>query len=258
MAESDNLNQTEKLRMILETADAASALTEPLTDSIENLLQVTARSMNSEEASVIVRDGDRGDLRFLSAVGQVADQLIGMQIPAGKGIAGFVFSSGQPMAVADVGQEESFYAEVDKKTGYTTQTILATPLRYKDEIIGVLEYVNRIGAPPYKPFTPDEMDKAAIFADAIAALINAYESAQMLFEFGEKMFADDGEAERTEVRDWLKSVRSTAEHREMIDLAILVREVSMRGEAERKLCREILEAFLHYSESNKETSFLSF
>lgn len=257
MAESDNQNQAEKLRMILETADAANALTEPLGDSIKNLLRQTAHSMSSEEASVIVRDGDNGDLIFMSAVGQVADQLVGMQIPAGKGIAGFVFSSGQPMAVTDVGQEETFYAEVDKKTGYTTQTILATPLRYKDEVIGVLEYVNRTGEPPYKAFTPDEMDKAAIYAEAIAALINAYESAQILYQFGEKMFAGEGEAERTQVRDWLKSVRSTVEHKEMIDLAILVREISMRGEAERLLCREILESFLRYSENSRETSFLS-
>lgn len=258
MSESDNPNQAEKLRMILETADAASALTEPLSDSIKNLLEITARSMNSEEASVIVRDGDEGDLIFMSAIGQVADQLIGMRIPAGKGIAGFVFSSGQPMAVTDVGQEETFYAEVDKKTGYTTQTILATPLRYKDEVIGVLEYVNRVGDPPYKGFTPDEMDKAAIFAEAIASLINAYESAQILYQFGEKMFAGDGEADRTQVRDWLKDLRSTAEHKEMIDLAILVREVSMRGEAERKLCKDILESFLRYSVNSQETSFLSF
>lgn len=255
MADSDNSNQTENLKKILETADAAHALTEPLTDSIKNLLKLTARSMNSEEASVIVRDGDDGDLIFLSAVGQVADQLIGMRIPAGKGIAGFVFSSGQPMAVTDVGQEESFYAEVDKKTGYTTQTILATPLRYKDEVIGVLEYVNRIGEPPYQAFTPDEMDNAAIYAEAIAALINAYESAQILYQFGEKMFAVDGEIQ---FKDWLNNVRSTAGHRELIELAALVREVSMRGEAERHLCKEILESFLRYSESSRETSFLSF
>lgn len=255
MADSDNLNRTEKLQKILETSDAANALTEPLTDSIKNLLRITATAMNSEEASVIVRDGDDGDLIFLSAVGQVADQLIGMRIPAGKGIAGFVFSSGQPMAVTDVGQEESFYAEVDKKTGYTTQTILATPLRYKDEVIGVLEYVNRIGEPPYKAFTPDEMDNAAIYAEAIAALINAYESAQILLQFSGKMFADDGE---THFKDWLIAVRSTAEHKELLELAALVREVSMRGDAERKLCKEILNSFLRYSESSRETSFLSF
>ena len=253
-----NPDLEKKLRGVLETIDVANALTEPLTDSIENLLSLSAGSMRSEEASVIIRDGEHGDLKFLSAIGKVADQLRGMRIPSGKGIAGFVFSSGQPMAVADVGQEAAFYDEVDKKTGYTTQTILATPLRHNGEIIGVLEYVNRIGDPPYEPFTPFEMDKAALFAEAIASLVNAYESAKIFRELGEKMLSEEEESAFGEVREWLQNVRATPDHREMIELALLVREIASRGDAERKLCRELLEAVLRFSEANRETSFLNY
>jgi signal transduction protein with GAF and PtsI domain len=258
MADQEKRSLEEKLRTIIETVDVANAMTEPLTESIKNLLYLSGRSMKSDEASVIVRDGDDGDLRFLSAIGQVADQLIGMKIPSGKGIAGFVFSSGQPMAVADVGQEESFYAEVDKTTGYSTQTILATPLRHNGEIIGVLEYVNRVGEPPYESFTPFEMDKAALFAEAIASLVNAYESAKVFRELGEKLLNRDEEVGLAEVRDWLKNLRSTAEHREMIDLALLVKEISSQGEPERTLCREIMESILRCSNDKSETSFLSY
>lgn len=256
MSNQEKRSFEEKLRTVIETVDVANAMTEPLTDSIKNLLYLSGRSMKSEEASVIIRDGDKGDLRFLLAIGQVADQLIGMKIPSGKGIAGFVFSSGQPMAVNDVGQEQTFYAEVDKKTGYSTQTILATPLRHNGEIIGVLEYVNRIGEPPYESFTPLEMDKAALFADAIASLVNAYESAKIFRELGEKMLNKDEEIEFVEVREWLNNLRSTAEHREMIDLALLVKEISSKGEAERTLCREIIESILRHSNANNESSFL--
>lgn len=258
MSDQEKRSLAEKLKTIIETIDVANAMTEPLTESIKNLLYLSGRSLKSEEASVIIRDGDNGDLRFLTAIGQVADQLIGLQIPSGKGIAGFVFSSGQPMAVADVGQEQSFYAEVDKKTGYNTQTILATPLRHNDEIIGVLEYVNRVGDPPYESFTPFEMDKAALFADAIASLVNAYESAKIFRELGEKMLKNDEDVEYLEVRYWLKNLRSTSEHREMIDLAVLVKEISSRGESERTLCRELLESILRHSDNKNETSFLSY
>jgi Nif-specific regulatory protein len=256
MSEEKNLEK--KLSSIVQTVDIANVLTEPMTSSIRNLLELSARSMKSEEASVIIRDGDKGDLQFLLAIGEVADQLKGMKIPAGKGIAGFVFSSGSPMAVADVGQEQSFYAEVDKKTGYTTETILATPLRFNDEIIGVLEYVNRIGEPPYEPFTSLEMDKAALFAEAIASLVNSYELAKILREFGEKMLENKDESDYQDVREWLKNLRANSEHRETVDLAILVREIANRGEAERTMCREILEAILKNSNSNTETSFLSY
>lgn len=257
MSGNDENSLEKKFRNLVETLDVANALTEPLTVSIRHLLEVTASEINSEEASVLIREGGEGDLRFLSAIGKVADQLLNLRVPAGKGIAGFVFSSGQPMAVADAGEEETFYAEVDRQTGYSTQTILATPLRHNGEIIGVLEYVNRIGEPPFAAFTPDEMDKAALFAEAVASLVNAYEATKLFRELGEKMIGGGKFAEYTEVRGWLAELRGAAEHREMLDLAILIREIASRGEAEREMCREVLEAFVKFSDSRNETSFLS-
>ncbi len=258
MSEINKQNLERKLQSLIETVDVANSLTEPMTKSIENLLKISAKAMNSEEASVIIRDGDDGDLRFLSAIGKVADKLINLQIPAGKGIAGFVFSSGQPMAITDVGEEESFYAEVDKKTGYSTQTILATPLNYNGEIIGVLEYVNRLGEPPFEAFTPDEMDNATLYADAIASLVNAYEFAKIFRDLGSKLFDVSDPMEFSDVREWLNTQRDSTEHREMIELAVLLRDISSRGEAERKLCREVLEAILNYAKIKEEGSFLNF
>ncbi len=241
---------------IVETIDVSKVLTEPLNSSIENLLKLAARSMKSEEASIIVRDAESGDIKFLTAIGKVADQLIGLKMPGGKGIAGFVFSTGQSMAVADVGLEDSFYAEVDKKTGYETQTILATPLRYNGEVIGVLEFINRIGEPPFEPFTPFEMDKAALFADAIASLVNAFETAELTECLCDRFIQNKTDV--ATIKDWVKDLRGTTEHKELLEIAMLIREVSKKSEADRRLCKEILESFLRYSNENSETTFLNF
>ncbi|MEZ5425645.1 MAG: GAF domain-containing protein [Pyrinomonadaceae bacterium] len=251
-------NLEEKLRSVIETVDIANALIEPLTKSIENLLHISSAQMNSEEASVLIRDGDEGDLRFVSAIGKVAHHLINMQVPAGKGVAGFVFSSGQPMAIADVGEEDSFYAEIDKQTGYSTQTLLATPLRHNGEVIGVLEYVNRIGDPPYESFSSEDMDRAAVFAEAVASLVNAYESAKLFRNFTEKMLSVEDSLEFAEVRSWLQGLRDSNERKEMLDLAWLVREISIRGDDERRMCLKILESILEYANNKTETSFLNY
>ncbi len=248
----------EKIQRLIETIDIANILTEPLTKSIEEILRVTAEDLGSNEASVLVRDGDNGDLRFLSAVGQVAERLVGVLIPAGKGIAGFVLSSGQPIAVANADADASFYREVDKLTGYSTEMILATPLRHDGEVIGVLEYINRAGDPPYKPFSPDEMDRAARFADAIASLVRAYESAKLFRDMGQKIVGEGSEFDITEVREWLSHYRGGAEHREMMDLAVIVREIAGRGEAERSLCRSVLEALLTYTSDTINQTYLRY
>ena len=238
-----------QLRDAVRAVDVANLMTSPLKRSIENLLHVAGDAMGSDEASVLVRDGNLGGLKFLVAIGEVADKLMKVRIPPGKGIAGFVFASGQPVAIADVAQEETFYAEVDRATGYSTQTILATPLRVEGETVGVLEFVNRLGEPPYQPFTPEEMDKAAHFADALATLVDAHETAglvETLFEravkaSGQSDAKDNGKAS-SDLLKWLKQVRSAPEHRDLLLLAVRLRDIAGRGEAERALCRDVLEA----------------
>src|SRR5688572_1489478 len=254
MSEKEGLD--EKLRRLVEVIDSASLLTEPLTRSIRELLHASSFAVGAREASVLIRDGSEGDLRFLAATGDAAEQLVKMKVPAGKGIAGFVMSSGQPMAVSNVEEEANFYAEVDKATGFSTEMILATPLRLNDEMIGVLEYINRPGAPPHEPFTPDEMDTAALFAGPIASLVNAYESAKLFRDLGERIVGQDSDVDFTSVREWLSTVRSSAEHRDMMELALLIREIASRGEAERELCRQVLESMLRYSDRQGKTNFL--
>jgi transcriptional regulator with GAF, ATPase, and Fis domain len=239
----------EQLRDAIRVVDVATLMTSPLKNSIEDLLHVAGHAMGSDEASVLVRDGNRGGLKFLVATGEVADQLLKVRIPPGKGIAGFVFASGQPMAVADVAQEETFYPEVDRATGYSTHTILATPLQVGGERVGVLEFVNRLGDPPYQPFTPDEMDKAAHFADAIATLVDAHETAGLVETLFKRSIKTNGHVRTAtekkndnELLKWLRKVRSAPEHRDLIGLAIRLRDIASRGDQERALCREVLEA----------------
>jgi GAF domain-containing protein len=256
-----------QLRDAINAVDVANSLTAPLTRSIENLLRVAAQSIGSDEASVLVRDGNEGGLKFLVAIGRVADKLMKVRIPPGRGIAGFVFSSGQPVAVADAAQEETFYAEVDRATGYSTQTLLATPLRAAGEMVGVLEFVNRLGEPPYQPFSPSEMDQAAHFADAIGTLVDAHETSgliETLLEHSMKSIARSNLVGETkggvDLRRWLKSMRSAPEHRDLMQMAVALRDIASRGDAERELCREVLEALARFTEkrSSSSTSYLGF
>lgn len=255
MTESGEHDLPARLQRLIETFDIASILTEPLTRSLTKMLEVSAADLNSDEASVLIRDGEEGDLRFLCAIGQVAGQLINLRVPAGKGIAGFVLSSGQPMAVSDVGEETSFYSEVDMATGYSTQIILATPLSRNGEVIGVLEYVNRRGNPPFEPYTPAEMDRAASFAEVVASLVNAYESAKLFRDLGERMLGIESTEDVSVVRAWLNELRNSAEHKEMMDLAILVRDLASRGDAERAVCKELLESVSRYSNDKSDSGY---
>lgn len=251
-----DIESHDALRRLIETIDVASMVSAPITQALTSLLETSSAEIGASEASVLVRANELGDLRFLAATGSVADKLFEISVPAGKGIAGFVFSSGQPMAVSDVEEAESFYAEIDKSTGYSTQMILATPLSNDGEIIGVLEFINRRGMPPFEPFTPEEMDKAAFYATAVSPLVKAIESAKLFCELSDKVIKTDNESQTSELRNWLANLRSASDYREMMELAVLLRELANKGEAERTLTKEILEAVLRFSESKDQTVYL--
>src|SRR4051812_10663424 len=73
-----------QLRDAISVVDVANSLTSPLKRSIENLLELAGTAMGSDEASVLVRDGNEGGLRFMVAIGEVADKLMDVRIPPGK------------------------------------------------------------------------------------------------------------------------------------------------------------------------------
>jgi hypothetical protein len=245
MSEPGRKSLSNQVSEVVNRIDVSNSLTAPLKRAIDELLQLSADSVGSAVASVLVRDGDEGGLRFLTATSGVSDELLALRLPPGAGIAGLVFSTTQPMAVSDVAQEGSFWSEADKRTGFKTITLLATPLRANGEMVGVLEFVNRPGEPPYPPFTPAEMDAGSRFADAIARLVDDYEIAQLfesLFDYSLKASLDmSAPGREQDLRDWLESRPAAAEHRDLLMLWVTLREIVGRGAAEREFCRDLLE-----------------
>lgn len=239
---------------ITNAIDVSNSLAVPIKHAIDDQLRFSAASVGSAVASVLVRADDEGTLRFLTATSDVSDELLALRLPPGAGIAGLVFSTTQPMAVADVSQEGSFWSEADRRTGFKTVTLLATPLRANGEMVGVLEFVNRPGDPPYPPFTPAEMDSASRFADAIALLVDAYQMAQLvesLFNYSIKAAATaTSQASReSDLREWIARSPASAEHRDLLLLWVSLREIVTRGGAERELCRNLLDVIAKFTKA---------
>jgi signal transduction histidine kinase len=67
-----------------------------------------------------------------------------IEMPLGQGIVGWVAQYGKPLNVKQVASDRRFSPIVDSQTGYKTQSILAVPLITRHQVIGVLEFVNKL------------------------------------------------------------------------------------------------------------------
>uniref|UniRef100_A0A9J2P4E4 Phosphodiesterase n=1 Tax=Ascaris lumbricoides TaxID=6252 RepID=A0A9J2P4E4_ASCLU len=66
-----------------------------------------------------------------------------VKFPAGKGIGGYVASTGQGLNIEDAYEDPRFNKEIDQKTGYKTRNILCMPIFIRGSVIGVVQMVNK-------------------------------------------------------------------------------------------------------------------
>src|SRR5262249_57292846 len=91
-------------------------------------------------------------------------------VGSSAGIAGYVFTTGQPLAVSDVAADPRFDRSTAEVTGYVPRSILAVPLVDDEGSIGVLEVLDRRGA---AGFDLRDLELAAVFARQAAVAIRA-------------------------------------------------------------------------------------
>ena len=121
-----------------------------------------------DATSVALVDEEGGDLVFRVAVGEAADDMIGLHMPLDQGIVGWVARSGEPLMVPETHVDERFYSGVDDKTGFYTRAILAVPIKTNDRTIGVIEVLN----PAVGGFDEDAQRILLSVADLAAVAIN--------------------------------------------------------------------------------------
>ncbi|MEM7678024.1 MAG: sigma-54-dependent Fis family transcriptional regulator [Myxococcota bacterium] len=115
--------------------------------AIDELLQRLVERMRT------ALDADRGTLYLLDRrrrelVSKAADlpELPEIRLGWGQGVAGHVAQTGAIVNVPTATQEVRFFDDVDRRTGYSTESILAAPVRDSaDEIIGVVQLLNKRG-----------------------------------------------------------------------------------------------------------------
>lgn len=116
---------------------------EILDQALEKVLRVTS----SKDAALLIRDDVTGDLVFALAWGDMPkSELLWKRVPKGQGVAHWVADNRRPAIVNDVSSDERFYAELDRVNSFRTRSILAAPLLNGEEVLGVVEVLNKQGS----------------------------------------------------------------------------------------------------------------
>ena len=144
--------------------------------SINDTLKVVMEQIGNVFAplnwSLLLKNPKTGELSFKLAIGSGVDKILGMTIPKGRGIAGWIAETGQAIIIEDVANDKRFDATTDQLLGFKTESIIGVPLKTKDRVFGVIELINKLNG---GIFTSLELKTLITIADfAAIAIEKAY------------------------------------------------------------------------------------
>jgi GAF domain-containing protein len=243
------------LRDALCAAAAAGTIAAPVTHSrlLEMIVETAADVINANAASLFLIDFDTEELIFEVALGEKAEEVKKFRVPVGKGVAGLVALTGQPMAIADTEQDNRDAADIAQAIGYVPKNILCVPLHYNEQVIGVLELLDKQDA---ASFSPEDMSSLGLFANQAAVAIEQSRTQQNLGAMlAELVQAVDGipddqkQGLEEQARAFTDGLARDPAYRRGVELARLVGEIVRGGDREAQACETILRGFADYLRS---------
>ena len=230
-------------------ADLGPALEPPSYRELLDWIVVTVRDVTGAEAASIASfDPRREVLTFVAASGAAGDQVVGMEMDAGKGIAGWALSSGQSISISDAPSDPRFARDIAEATGYTPSTVFAIPLETDAGSMGVMEILD---APEGREGARDESRLVATLARQAAVAI---ETTRLFRDLGRVMFrAAAAAAEDGDLRAALERIaeKTRGPARELAELLDLFAEIGALGPKERQAATDLLDTFLMYAQESK-------
>lgn len=142
---------------------------DPADDLLTAIAATAVVALDAQAASIAIHDATTDRLVFAAAAGPAAGTVVGLSIDAAAGIAGYAFTTGQPLAVADAAEDPRFDPSVAAATGYVPSTLLAAPLSDARGTVGVLEALDRRGG----TFTLRDLDVATAIAREATIAVRA-------------------------------------------------------------------------------------
>ena len=141
-------DHTKRLERLLEVVRMVSADLDDFT-VLQSIISVASELTQSEVASILRYDDEDGYLHFIAAPWFHRNSIEDARVPVGKSIAGWVFKNKKPLVIQDVKDDKRFYSVVDDATEFQTQSILAVPLMFNGEPVGVFEAINKTNRAHY-------------------------------------------------------------------------------------------------------------
>jgi diguanylate cyclase (GGDEF)-like protein len=137
-------------------------------DALQGVFTEIAAAVPSHSSVLVLQDEQGRELVFTSSRVLRPGVIDGVRLHAGQGIAGWVAQHREPVCIDDATTDPRHDPTLARRTGLIARSMICVPLLHRDTLLGVLQVINKIGAPR---FAPDEMRFVEALASQAASAI---------------------------------------------------------------------------------------
>jgi GAF domain-containing protein len=170
---ADNQDLRAGLLALQEVARRAAAAGRFQVQTEERLLQLivdaTGSLFGAAASSIALFERDPDRLEFRVAGGAQGSGVVGISVAPTEGIVGYVYSTGESVALSDISADARFDREVAERTGYVPRSVAAVPLITDEQVVGVLQVFDKQSG---ETFSVRDMELLAAFAAQAGAAIS--------------------------------------------------------------------------------------
>ncbi len=141
---------------------------------LRSIVDVARAILSAKASSIFLLDEETDELVFEAVSGEGEEHLVGMRIPSGTGIAGWVVSTRQPLVIDDLQNDPRHARAVAERTGYVPNSLMAVPLLSEDRALGVLQVLDRHKS----RFSLQQMELLGLFASQAAIALDLLQRAR--------------------------------------------------------------------------------
>jgi GAF domain-containing protein len=153
---------------LYQTVSSSLAYIGDLQELLFTIVSIVTTELHCEESSVLLYDEESNEFEFFTAVGEKGSELEKVRFPANRGIAGRALRERTTQVVNDVQSDPDFYGNIDEEHDFTTKSILSAPLISGDEIVGVINAINKVET---KFFDQQDDQILSAIADEVALAV---------------------------------------------------------------------------------------
>ena len=214
--------------------------------------------VDARAGTLFLVDATQEHLVFEAAVGDNVVESEKFRMPIGQGIAGLVAQTGQPIAVSDTPEDDLDADDIGHAIGFNPKHILCMPLSFRDQVIGVLQFLDKEND---ESFSVDDMEDVGLFAHLAAVAIEQARTQSRMGALVSELIENlDGIPDydryglTEKARAFTADLGQQTGYLDSLELARLLQEIVHYGEDAALACKGLLTNFAEFLRAREGSS----